>query len=398
MTKLVQLQDKRSQTAKAMRTLTDQVSAETGMTAEQETQWEAMNKDINALDKAIQAEEAVARLEARLDTFDPAQRPDVKPSAKARPHGTEEYEQAFEAFVRSPSISAEAQTMLRKVQAALNTGTDTEGGFVVPESWTSQLIKDLADQNIMRQLATVRSYTSTTSLPIVDDKGAAGWVDELAAYPESDVAFANKKLEAWKLGRIMKVSEEILEDSLVNLVSEIGMIFAETFGLAEETACFAGNGTSKPRGVLIDAEVGVTAAVNNAITLDEIMDLEYSVKEVFRRNATWTVRDGTAKIIRKMKDAEGRPLWQPSLVAGQPDTFSGKPLRTTDGMPALAANASPIAFGDFSYYVIADRGGIFMQRLNEKYADEGAVGFKMRKRVDGKLTRNHAVKRLLMPA
>lgn len=392
-----ELQNQRSNVAKAMRTLVDNTDTKTGMTEEQSGQWEKMNAEINNLDKSIKRAEQLAEIENRLDNFDPVPR-DQPAGKKLAAHATEEYTQAFEQVIRSQNAPQDVRAMVQKVSAALSVGTNTEGGFIVPESWATQLIKDLADENIMRQLGTVVSTASTTNLPIVDDKGAAGWLAENAAYPESDIVFANMQLLAHKLGRIMKVSEELLEDETYNLLGEISLVFAETFGTAEETAMFTGDGTGKPTGILTTADLGLTAALNTAITLDELMDLQYSVKEKFRRNGTWTMRDSTAKLIRKLKSSDGIPLWQPSLTAGQPDSFSGYALRTTDGMPAVAASASPIAFGDFSYYRIADRGGIFMQRLNETYAAEGGVGFRMRKRVDAKLTRTAAVKRLALPA
>lgn len=399
MSKLIDMQNKRADLAKQMRNLVDSVDSAKGMTPEQETQWNAMDKDIQALDKGIRAIEAQLELENRLGDYDPVRRPAPQnDSDGGRPHASAEYQRDFEQFVRSRDISADARGNLLRVSNALNTGTDTEGGFIVPEAWEATLIAALSATVLMRQIATVRSTSSTISLPIVDDKGAAGWVDELAAYPESDISFASKKLEAWKLGRIMKVSEEILEDSFLSLDQEIASIFAECFGEAEDIGFFTGNGTKKPRGAILDAAVGVTAASNTAITYDEIVSLVYSVKERIRMKSTMVMADATAGMLRKLKSADGVPLWQPSIQAGQPDMMLGRPLRTADAMPVVAASASPILFGDFSYYRIADRGGIYMQRLNEKYADEGAVGFRMRKRVDGKLTRSDAVKRLVLPA
>ena len=128
------------------------------------------------------------------------------------------------------------------------------------------------------------------------------------------------------------------------------------------------------------------------------MDLYYSLKSPYRRNAVWTLNDSTVKAIRKLKDGNGQYLWQPGITAGAPDMILGCPVRTSSYMPAIAAGAKTIAFGDFSYYWIADRQGRSFKRLNELYAATGQVGFLASQRVDGKLVLPEAVKVLIQKA
>ena len=146
------------------------------------------------------------------------------------------------------------------------------------------------------------------------------------------------------------------------------------------------------------AELGVTAASATAITVDEIMDLFYSLKSPYRKNAVFVMNDSTVKAIRKLKDGNGQYLWQPSITAGQPDTILNRPVKTSAYVPTIAAGAKTIAFGDFSYYWVADRQGRSFQRLNELYAATGQVGFKATQRVDGKLILHEAIKVLQMKA
>ena len=159
---------------------------------------------------------------------------------------------------------------------------------------------------------------------------------------------------------------------------------------------FMGGSTSgKPLGVLAatgGAETGVTSASSTAITADELMDLFYSLKSPYRKKAVWVLNDSTIKAVRKLKDSTGQYLWQPSLMAGTPDTLLGRPVKTSAYMPVIAAGAKTIAFGDFSYYWIADRQGRSFKRLNELYAANGQVGFLGSQRVDGKLVLSEAVK------
>ena len=226
-------------------------------------------------------------------------------------------------------------------------------------------------------------------------------MDEEGAYPESDDSFGQVSIGAYKLGTMIKVSEELLNDSVFDLQSYITREFARRIGSREEEAFFTGNGTGKPLGILAatgGAETGITAASATAVTADELIDLYYSLRSPYRRNAVWTLNDSTVKAIRKLKDGNGQYLWQPGITAGAPDMILGRPVRTSTYMPEIAAGAKTIAFGDFSYYWIADRQGRSFKRLNELFAATGQVGFLASQRVDGKLVLPEAVKVLAQKA
>jgi HK97 family phage major capsid protein len=142
----------------------------------------------------------------------------------------------------------------------------------------------------------------------------------------------------------------------------------------------------------------VTAASATAITIDEIIDLYHSLKSPYRKKAVFTMNDATIKFVRKLKDGSGQYIWQPSVSAGQPDTILNRPVITSEYVPTIAASAKTIAFGDFSYYWIADRQGRSFQRLNELYAANGQIGFRATQRVDGKLILSEAIKVLQQKA
>lgn len=144
------------------------------------------------------------------------------------------------------------------------------------------------------------------------------------------------------------------------------------------------------------ADVSVTSASATAITADEIMDLFYSLESPYRKKAVWTLNDATIKAIRKLKDANGNYLWQPSLKDKEPDVLLGRPVRTSSYVPTIASGAKVIAFGDFSYYWIADRQGRVFKKLNELYAATDQTGFVATQRVDGKLILSEAIKVLQM--
>ena len=319
----------------------------------------------------------------------------TKPKTEPLGRASEEYRTNFWNAMRS-------KVPLPGVVNALEKGTDFEGGYLVPDEYERTLVEALEEENVFRQLANViRTSSGDRKIPVVATKGTASWIDEEGAYTESDDSFGPVSIGAYKVGTMIKVSEELLNDSVFDLESYIAKEFARRIGAKEEEAFFTGDGSGKPLGVLAatgGAETGVTAASSTAVTAGELMDLFYSLKSPYRKKAVWVLNDSTIKAVRKLKDSTGQYLWQPSLMAGTPDTLLGRPVKTSAYMPVIAAGAKTIAFGDFSYYWIADRQGRSFKRLNELYAANGQVGFLGSQRVDGKLVLSEAVKVLAQKA
>ena len=224
--------------------------------------------------------------------------------------------------------------------------------------------------------------------------GEATWTDEEAAFTESDDSFGVITLGAHKLSSIIKVSEELLNDSAFDIEGYISTEFVRRMAAAEEHAFISGDGTARPTGILLSAETGITAATSTAITTDEIIDLYHSLRSPYRKKAVFMANDSTIKAIRQLKDLNGMYMWQPGLKEGQPDTLIGNPILASSYMPEIGAGNKPLIFGDMSYYWIADRQGRTFQRLNELYAATGQVGFRTFQRVDGKLILPEAVKTL----
>ena len=289
-----------------------------------------------------------------------------------------------------------------EVANALQEGTDSEGGYLVPDEFEHTLVEALESENIFRKLAhIIQTASGDRKIPVVATKGTASWVDEEGQISESDDSFTQVSIGAYKLGTLIKVSNELLNDSVFNLEQYISKEFARRIGNKEEDAFFNGNGTGKPVGIFNatgGAEVGVTAASSTAITADEVIDLFYSLGAPYRKNAVWVVNDATVKAIRKLKDGNGNYLWQPALTSGDPDTLLGRPVYTSTYVPTIAAGAKVIAFGDFDYYWIADRQGRIFKKLSELYAATDQTGFVATQRVDGKLILPEAIKVLKMKA
>ncbi len=288
------------------------------------------------------------------------------------------------------------------VQNSLTIGTNSEGGYLVPDEFERTLIEALEEENIFRSLAHVITTSSgDRKIPVVASKGTASWLDEEEAVPESDDAFTQVSIGAYKLGTLIKISEELLNDSAFNLETYIAKEFARRIGAKEEEAFFVGDGEGKPTGIFHETsggQLGATSAKANEITADELLDLFYSLRAPYRKKATFVMNDATVKAIRKLKDGSGQYLWQPSITAGTPDTILNRPVKTSSYVPTIAAGAKIVAFGDFGYYWVADRQGRVFQRLNELFAVTGQVGFKATQRVDGKLILAESMKILQMKA
>lgn len=362
------------------------------LSAEDEATYEKMESDISNMGKQISRLERQAEVDRELSAAvnTPLVSKPEMGAAKDEPTGRagKEYTTNFWNMMRYPEMTP-------VMRNALQIGADSEGGFIVPEELERKLIEALEEENVFRPLATViRTSHGDRKIPIVQATGEAAWLEEEALYQESDDVFGQMSLNAYKLGTLVKVSEELLNDSAFDLESFISRQFARRIGAKEEEAFIAGDGINKPTGILNDtngAQIGVTTS-GATPTFDEVIDLYYSLKKPYRKNAVWLCNDSSIKALRKLKDQNGNYLWQPAIVGGTPDTILGCKLVTSTAMPGFEAGAKAIAFGDFSYYWIADRQNRSFKRLNELYAATGQVGFIGSQRVDGKLTLPEAVK------
>ena len=396
MSKILELREKRAKAWDAAKQFLDAKRGADGMLSEEDTAtYDKMEQDVMNLGKEIERLERQAAIDAELSkaTSTPLT---GKPGAKMGKDETEKTGRASDEYKGSFWNAMRVKAPMPSVLNALQEGTDSEGGYLVPDEFERTLVDALEEENVFRTLAhVIKTSSGDRKIPVVASKGTASWVDEEGAYTESDDAFSQVSIGAYKLGTMIKVSEELLADSVFDLEAYISKEFARRIGAREEESFFNGDGKGKPLGILAaagGAEVGVTAASATAITADEVIDLFYSLKAPYRKNAVWLLNDATVKQIRKLKDTTGQYLWQPSLVAGTPDTILGRPVKTSAFMPTAAAGAKTIAFGDFKYYWIADRQGRTFKKLSELYAANGQVGFMGTQRVDGKLILPEAIK------
>ncbi|WP_270627116.1 phage major capsid protein [Varibaculum timonense] len=398
MTTVTDLYTRRAQTwNKAKKFLDERRDSETGcLNAEDDAAYAKMEAEIEALSGEIARCERAEHLENTLAkatrapiTATPGAGSDEN-VGKAKPaRATASYKHAFWDAMR-------LNTSPMEVRNALSEGVDSEGGYLVPDEFERTLVQSLADQNIMRTLAKVIQTTSgDRKIPVVSTHGTATWLDEGKPYSESDEAFTQISLSAYKLGTFLKISEELLNDAAFNVEQYLASEFARRIGAAEEEAFLVGDGKGKPTGIFNPtggADSGVTSAKPTDISADELIDLHYSLRSPYRARAVWLMNDATVKTVRKLKDGNGQYLWQPAITAGTPDMILGRPVYTSVFAPELKAGARTVAFGDLGFYWIADRQGRSFKRLNELFATTGQIGFLASQRLDGKLVLPEAIK------
>ncbi|RAM09524.1 phage major capsid protein [Limosilactobacillus fermentum] len=394
MNKIIELQEKRAKIWKQAKDFLNERQAKSDiLSAEDNATYERMEKDVVDLGKEID------RLNKQVAIDNELNQPTTNAIVGAPTLGKEsgakdQYDQLFWNMMRG-NVSA-------NVMNALKEGSDSDGGYLVPDEFENQLIQKLHQENVLRSIShVIQTSSGDHKIPVVASEGTASWLDEEAAYTESNSSFGQVTLGAHKLGTLIKVSDELLNDSAFDLTNYISTEFARRLGDSEEEAFLTGNGTGRPTGILNDsngAKDGVTAAAADAITFDELIDLFYSLKEPYRKNAVFLMNDSTVKAVRKLKDQNGQYIWQPSVQLGTPDMILNRPVFTSQYMPTLSAGNKIALFGDFSYYWIADRQGRTFKRLNELYAVNGQVGFLGSQRVDAKTILPEALTTLKMGA
>ena len=386
---LTKLREKRMDKWESAKAFLDSKQDENGMlSAENVKIFEKMEAEIINMGEQISRLERCNEMEKQLGM--PTSKPLVSNiGTQITNRNTSQYSTDFWNLLRGGGITN-----------ALSIGTDTSGGYLVPEEFMNELIQALEEQNIFRKIARIVTTNSEKlKVPIAAASGTASWIEENEEIPESDSVFGQIILNAYKLATMMRTSTELVEDSAFNIQAYIAQEFARRIGAREEEAFCIGDGDGKPTGIFTEnggGSIGVTAASETDITFDDIIDLFYSLKPPYRIKAVFLTNDTAMKQLRKVKDSNGQYIWTPSVVAGTPDMLLGRPVYTSPYVPEIKAGSLPLAFGDFNYYWIADRRDIRFKVLNELFAQRDQIGFHATERVDGKLILPEAVKLLQM--
>lgn len=393
---IIELREKRNKAWEAAKAFAETHTTDKGtLTAEDTATYERMEQEIQDLSREIQRRERQEAMDAELAK--PVSAPITGKPMSGRQEDAPKTGRASEAYKKA--MLTAMRTNFRQISDVLSEGVDANGGYLVPEEYDRRLIDVLSEENVMRSLGTNITTSGEHKINIAATKPAAAWIEEGGALTFGDATFDQIILDAHKLHVAIKVTEELLYDNAFGLENYIIQQFGKALANAEEDAFINGTGKGQPLGILAStggAQVGVTAKSATAVTADEIIDLIYSLKRPYRKNAVFLANDVCVAELRKLKDSNGQYLWQPSLQAGEPDRVLGYKVYTSPFFPVPAAGKAAVAFGDFSYYNIGDRGTRSFAELKELFAGNGMVGFVAKERVDGKLVLPEAVKLLTM--
>lgn len=360
------------------------------LSAEDKETYSRMEAEIEELTNSIDRQQRAERREQELSK--PVNSPITGKPYKDEPQGevktgraSDEYKKAMLTALRSN---------FRQVSNVLQEGVDADGGYLVPEEYDHRLIDVLTEENIMRGIATKITTSGEHKINIAATKPAAAWIEEGGALSFGDATFDQKILDAHKLHVAIKITEELLYDNAFGLENYIITEFGKALANAEEDAFLNGDGVGKPTGIFDKTKGGESiGTLTAALKSDDILDLIYKLKRPYRKNASFIMNDATLAQIRKLKDNNGQYLWQPSYQMGEPDKILGYNIRTSAFAPTDA-----IAFGDYKYYNIGDRGSRSFKQLNELFAGNGMIGYVAKERVDGLLILPEAVKILGLKA
>ena len=383
MSKILEMRENRKKAWEAAKAFVETKRDKDGLLSEEDAKTYAeMEKKVQAYAVEIERMEQMEDMEAEMNR--PVNTPIVtKPvSDKQMPEKKGRAADAYKAAMLDALRSG-----FKRVSNVLQEGVDTDGGYLVPEEYDNRLIDVLDEENIMRKLGTRITTSGEHKINIAATKPAASWIEEGGALSFGDATFDQILMDAHKLHVAIKVTEELLYDNAFGLENYIITQFGKALANAEEDAFLNGDGVGKPLGLFAASGGGqIAETLTAAIKADDIINLVYALKRPYRKNASFIMNDKNIAAIRKLKDNNGAYIWQPSAQTGEPDRLFGYPVHTSAYAPEDA-----IAFGDYKYYNIGDRGTRSFKQLTELFAGNGMIGYVAKERVDGKLILPEAV-------
>lgn len=326
---------------------------------------------------------------------------------KQAPDAEKLYREAFKTwFTRGEqALDAEQRAIISEKRGTSNqvAGTANLGGYTVPTGFLPELVRAMKAYTGIGQVARFLNTDAGNVLyiPTEDDTSTeANLITEGTSITVQDITFGQKQLDAYAYKTQAKVSYELLQDSAFDLEAEIRNVFAPRFGRAMNSSCTTGTGSAQPNGVVTASSLGKTTASATAFTAAEIMDLYHNVDPAYRmaRTCGFMMHDQVLAAIKKLQlgSNDASPLWLPSIREGEPDTILGKPYWINQGMEsAITTGKKIMLFGDFNYYIIRMVQNMLVIRLNERYADNGLVGFVGYMRWDGECTNTAAIKHMI---
>ena len=399
--KLHELKQKRSTIAGQMRKLNDDYS-EKRWDEPATKQWGDMVKELDELDAQIVREERLLNLDSDNVQTDPERRSGIDLDTSV----TEARQmKVLENVLRGgyQALSSEERALYKEMRAQA-TNVDTKGGFTVPTEFRNRVVEAMKAFGGVANISTVFETDGGNPITWVTTDGTLDegvMIGETEEGGDKDMDFGQIQIGAKKMtSKTIKISDELLQDSGVDIVGLIVRRIASRLGRGEAKQLLTGDGQGNNiKGLLNQLTGGATSAVAGSITHSDLLHLKHSVDPAYRAgNTRWVFNDNTLLGFKELKDSTGRPLWLPDVAGVAPATIDGDQYQIDQGMPDMAAGKKAVLYGDFSYFQIRRVKGMALRRLDEKYAEAGLVGFLMFHRFDALLEDTAAVKALTLKA
>jgi len=396
--KNIELRGQRAELIKSATAIVENAQKEgRSLNAEEKSKFDAMEADARGIKEQIDTLERAAELKKELAANTEARQAAPKATRKG----------AFEKYLRNGmgSLNAEERSIMGELRGTSTqvVGTDTLGGYLVPQDFSDEL--DIATlftgevERLAKKLNTAGG--ALLDYPTINDTATdANLISEAAAVTVQDMTFANKQLSAYNYASQVRVSMQLLQDNAFDLNSFLAESMGERIARATNGAFTSGTGSSQPQGIVTGSTLGKTAASATAITADEILDLIHSIDPSYRNKPSFGLmaHDNVISAIRALGIGSSNdfPIFIPSMEAGQPDKLFGHNVYYNNDMESsIATGKKTLLAADFSKFVVRSAGGVQIVRLNERYMDELEVGFVSYARKDSAVLDSRAVKHLI---
>lgn len=396
--KNIELRGQRAELIKNATAIVDAAQKEgRSLTGEEKSKFDAMEADARSIKDQIDTLERASELKKELAANTEARAAAPKATRKG----------AFEKYLRNGmgSLNNEERALMGEMRGTSTqvVGTDSLGGFLVPQDFSDEL--DIATlftgevERVAKKLNTAGG--ALLDYPTINDTATdANLISEAAAVTVQDMTFANKQLSAYNYASQVRVSMQLLQDNAFDLNAFLAESMGERIARASNGALTTGTGSSQPQGIVTGSALGKTAAGATAITESDLLDLVYSIDPSYRNKESFglMMHDNVASAIRALGFGSSNdfPIFVPSMEAGQPDRILGVPVYINNDMQSsIATGTKTVIAADFSKYVVRNAGGVQFVRLNERYMDELEIGFVAYARKDGAVLDSRAVKHLI---
>ena len=396
--KNLELRGQRAELIKNASAIVETAQAEgRSLTTEEVAKFDKMEADARSMKEQIDVIERQAEMKKELASIEGEKRELAPKATKSS---------AFSKYLRHGmgSLNSEERSLIQQRGTNVQiVGTDSLGGFLVPQDFSDELEVATAFTGEVERLAKKLNTAGGGLLdyPAVDDTATdAVKTDESASLTVADMTFSNFQLSAYNYSSLVKVSTQLLQDSAFDLNAFLVEAMGERIARATNNAFTLGDGSGDPQGIVVGSQKGADAAGATAITADDILNLIYSVDASYRKKDSFGLmaHDNIISAIRSLGvgSANDFPIFIPGMAAGEPDRVFGVPMYVNNDMQSTIATATKtIVAADFSKYVVRNAGGVQMVRLDERFADNLQVGFVAYKRADAKVINNAAIKHLL---